>query len=264
MKNYERELEFARQVVVSAYEEEGKNRSFSTIAKGERDFATSVDLSVEARIVEHIREDFPGDDILAEENHTTDVNHSRFWCLDPIDGTVNFSRGLPLYGVQLALVEDGRPVVGCIYLPALNELYWASRGEGSFVNGNPIRVSRVNKIQKALISMGDFSKKDGQDEANARWQKAINSLAIPAMKLKIFGAACVDMSYLSRGYVDAHVMFGFGLWDILPGLIIAEEAGAVYKTGEGHPFDLSAQTFASAATPSLLEDILQRLQAGGF
>ena len=264
MKIYERELEFAKSVLVSAFEEEGKNHNFTTISKGERDFATSVDLAVEARIVEHIRESFPGDDILAEENHSADVDHTRFWCLDPIDGTVNFARGLPLYGVQMALVEDGVPVVGVIYLPVLNELYWASLGQGSFVNGAPIRVSRVKTVQKALISMGDFSKKDGQDEANARWQRAINSLGIPAMKLKIFGAACVDMAYLSRGYVDAHMMFGFGLWDLLPGLVIASEAGACYQTGEGAPFNLHAKTFAAAATPALLDDMLSRLKTGGF
>jgi myo-inositol-1(or 4)-monophosphatase len=256
---YQRELDFARKVVVDAYRFCRTRDNLLISEKGSRDLVTDLDVLIENYIVEQINSRFPEDAILAEENHTnTIVLKHRYWCIDPIDGTVNLTRGIPFFGVQIALVQDYQPKVAAIFLPELDSLYYASIGQGSFLNHQQLCVSKTVLAQKAIVSMGDFSNWEGQEVENARRVKALGGLVNDVLKIKMFGAACLDLVYLAQGRIDIHVMFSFGLWDVLPGLLIASEAGAVYKTTSGQEFTTESQNIVLAASASLLEFIIKR------
>jgi myo-inositol-1(or 4)-monophosphatase len=258
---YQNELVFAKQVVVDAYNFCKANNTLEISQKGSRDLVTNLDFEIENFIVQQIKANFPGDGVLAEEQYAdTALSNHRFWCIDPIDGTVNFARGLPLYGVQIALIQDKKPVVAAMYLPEFNDLYYASIGNGSFVNDARLSTSKAGHIKEAIISMGDFTKRDGQEIENARRVKALGGLVNDVLKVKMFGAACLDLAYISRGFTDIHVMFSFGLWDVLPGLLIAAEAGARYKTVSGEEYTLESDDIIVASSDALLEFVVERFR----
>jgi len=264
-KSYQDEMNFAKRAAVEAYHACKVNADLQISNKGSRDLVTNLDFEIENHIVRQIRDNFPNDKILAEEQYTDSViDDGRIWCLDPIDGTVNLARGIPFYGVQIALIEHKQPVAAAIYLPEMNELYYASQGGGSFVNAQRLAVSPVKNPAQALVSFGDFSKKEGQQIENDRRVRALGGLASEVLKIKMFGAACLDLAYISRGWIDAHIMFSFGLWDVLPGLLIAAEAGAVYKTTSGAEFTLESRDIILASSVELLDFILERFQAVGI
>lgn len=258
MPDYAHELEFAKRVVVDAFQEKGREGLIEVFQKGERDIVTNIDYEIENFIVDRILETFPEDEIVAEEEHHGNTDSARFWVIDPIDGTVNFSRGLPFYGVQIALVENNQVVVSSIYFPKLNELYYASLSGGSYLNSEKIVVSGNQNIKKSILSMGDFTKSVAEIE-NGRRVNALGILVDHVMKVKMFGAACVDLAYIARGYTDIHLMFSFGLWDLLPGLLIAKEAGAVYKSVDGNEFNINSSNIVIASSHELLDFVIDKL-----
>ena len=260
-KNYQTEMIFAKRTAVEAYGACKNSGSLQVSSKGGRDLVTNLDIAIENTIVRQIRENFPNDSILAEEQHAGEVlDDSRHWCLDPIDGTVNLARGIPFYGVQIALIEHKKPAAAAIYLPEMNEVYYASLGGGSFLNAQRLSVSAVQNPAQAIVSFGDFSKKDGENLENERRARALGGLAHDVLKIIMFGAAFLDLAYLSRGLIDAHIMFSFGLWDVLPGLLIAAEAGACYKTARGAEFTLDSKDIILASSEPLLDFVVERFK----
>jgi myo-inositol-1(or 4)-monophosphatase len=258
---YRKELDFAKKVVIDAYVFCATKAELVISDKGSRDLVTNLDYAIENYIVEQIRRVFPGDSILAEENHAAPTHlNQRYWVIDPIDGTVNLSRSLPFYGIQIALVGDKQPVVAAIYLPEFKELLSASKGNGSFLNDQKISVSKITEPKRAITSMGDFSKREGQEVENARRVRALGGLVDDVLKVKMFGAACLDLTYLARGLTDIHIMFSFGLWDVLPGLLIAAEAGAVYQTVSGTEFSTESVDIVLAASNELLKFAVERFK----
>ena len=256
---YQKELDFAKKVVIDAYVFCNTNAELVVSDKGSRDLVTDLDYAIENYIVEQIRHAFPGDSILAEEKHADSTHlNQRYWVIDPIDGTVNLSRRLPFYGIQIALIEDKQPVVAAIYLPEFKELYFASIGNGSYLNDQKLSVSNISDPKRAITSMGDFSKREGQEIENARRVRALGGLVDNVLKIKMFGAACLDLTYLARGLTDIHIMFSFGLWDVLPGLLIASEAGAVYQSARGEEFNTESVDIVLAASDQLLRFVIDR------
>ena len=126
--------------------------------KSKKDVVTRADIASEKLIVDTLRETFPTHSIRTEEAGVIEGTDPRYrWIIDPVDGTVNFSRGIPLWGISIALHFEGKPLVAAINLPKLGELYTASKGGGAFMNGKPIQVSRESDSIHAIVSNGDFN-----------------------------------------------------------------------------------------------------------
>ena len=141
---------------------ENYNEEHEYHQKGERDFALDVDISVEQgirTILEEADENIP---VLGEELAWGErIESSKFWVVDPLDGTVNYARQMPLFGTCIALIENGQPILAGLSFPVLNERYIAAKGEGAFLNDERIQVSHVGSLSNAIVGFGDFAVGEG-------------------------------------------------------------------------------------------------------
>lgn len=194
-------------------------------ALGVYDVVTDSDVRTERFILSRIAEEYPDHSVISEETHPDAAEGERCWVLDPIDGTMNYSRGIPFFGLQAALVEDGVPVMSCIYLPVFDEMYVADES-GARLNGAPMRTASPRPLRECILSTGDFSRRAVEyREGQAR---LMSSCYDTVGRFKMFGASCVDYAYLSCGRTDVHFRFINKKWDYLPGLFLASRAGAVF------------------------------------
>ena len=136
---------------------QGRSHVGALVAKGDRDFATAVDVGIEEAVKERLRAELPAIPFLGEEGGGATVDEGALWILDPIDGTVNFVHGSPLCAISFALVEDGQPTLAVVDLPLLDERYVAASGGGAFRNGQRISVSDVDQLAEATVGLTDFA-----------------------------------------------------------------------------------------------------------
>lgn len=206
--------------------------------KAERDIVTEADLECEKFIVESIKEKFPNDLILSEENYKdTVVTSERIWVIDPIDGTVNYSRDLPFFGISIALVENKVPLIGCIYLPLFDELYWSKKGQGAFCNEDKINVSEVNQLDKSILCFGDSYGTTIYKDSD---KKTTEFLAISekVMRSRRLGCAVMESIFVACGKTDAYVCDAY-FWDFAAAILLIEEAGGQVSRTNGTPYDPS-------------------------
>ena len=194
-------------------------------ALGVYDVVTDSDVRTEEFVLSRIAEEFPGDSVISEETHPDAGEGERCWVLDPIDGTMNYTRGIPFFGMQAAFLEDGVPTMACIYLPVFDEMFVATE-EGAYLNGRPIRPAAPRPLRECILSTGDFSRRSvefrvGQANLMSRCYDDVG-------RFKMFGASCVDYAYLACGRTDVHVRFLNKKWDYLPGMYLAVRAGTVF------------------------------------
>lgn len=252
MCNYTEELEFIKKIIITGYDQYiGKNVK-EKISKSEFDLVTSVDIGMENYIISAIHRKYPNDLIHSEElNYSTKIQH-RTWTVDPIDGTVNMACNIPLFGIQCSLIEDSKPVVGIIYLPLFNEIYTAQKGGGAFLNGNQILVIPQN-LQHSVVSVGDFPH-SRIDDAKLE-HKIVGNLFSKISKIRMFGAASVDFAYLASGKTSGTIIFTKNKWDIVPGILICQEAGAIIRSLHGD-YSFNDNAVIATATEELYHTII--------
>jgi len=220
-----------------------------------RDMASEVDLAVEREVRGFLHDKTPTIGFLGEEEGTSGTNDKLVWTLDPIDGTANFVRGIPLCAVSLALLDNRRAVLGLIELPFLHTRYHAAEGEGAYANGNRIHVSSTSSLLDAIVSIGDFAVGAHAAEKNQRRLAVTTLLATRTQRVRMFGSAAIDLAYVAHGKTDAMIMLSNKPWDTAAGVILAREAGARIVDQHGADYTLdSAATIAT--TPQLLDDVL--------
>jgi myo-inositol-1(or 4)-monophosphatase len=229
--------------------------------KGERDYVSEVDVTVEQTVREHLRAKAPGIAFVGEEEHATPPGTTEWWTLDPIDGTVNFAHGLPLCAVSLGLVRDGRPVLGVIELPFLNARYWAVEGRGAHRDRTTLLVRDVDRLSDAVVAMGDYAVGAGAEAKNRARLSATEALAARALRVRMLGSAAIDLAWLAEGRIDASITLSNRSWDVAAGVILAREAGArvVDLDGREHTTDSVATIGASA---QLLGELLPVVRSG--
>jgi myo-inositol-1(or 4)-monophosphatase len=228
--------------------------------KGDRDMASEVDYAVERAVREHLRERTPDIAILGEEEGISgDAQADLMWAIDPVDGTANFVRGIPLCGFSLGLIERGRSVAGVIDLPFLGTRYHAAQGQGAHVDGNRIRASEITDLKDAIVSLGDYAVGDGAEGKNRLRLALTERLAAGVQRIRMVGSAAIDLAWVAEGKLDACVILSNQPWDTSAGVIIAREAGATVSDADGtdHTFD-SAATIAT--TPALSSDIIALIE----
>ena len=194
-------------------------------ALGVYDVVTDSDVRAERFVLSMIAEEFPGDSVISEETHPDALEGERCWVLDPIDGTMNYTRGIPFFGMQAAFLEDGVPRMACIYLPVFDEMFVAT-DDGAFVNGSRIRTAPTRPLRQCILSTGDFSRR--AEEYRLGQARLMSGAFDLVGRFKMFGASCVDYSYLACGRTDVHFRFINKKWDYMPGMYLAVKAGAVF------------------------------------
>ena len=206
--------------------------------KTPKDVVTVADMESERILIARIREHFPEHSIRTEEaGHVKDGSQFE-WIIDPVDGTLNFSRGIPLWGVSLALVEKSesaaKPLIAAVYLPGLGKIYSAYRGGGAFVNGKKISVSATSELSKAIVSNGDFNVGDWA-KINAQNLKNFRNEAENCSRVKCYGSAVVEGTLVAQGSLDAFVMTMSYPWDIAGIALLVQEAGGKVSELSGEP-----------------------------
>lgn len=223
--------EVARKAGAILREHQGKIQRIEY--KGDIDIVTEVDRMAEALIREAIAERYPDHEVLGEEEGLSTSASPYRWIVDPIDGTTNYAHGFPYYCVSIALSKDGELVAGAVYHPIWDELYSAARGDGATLNGNPIRVSEVKELRRALLSTG-FPYDVIQSGSNYNLFKA---MLTHSQGVRRAGSAALDLCQVACGRYEAFWEPGLSAWDVAAGALIVQEAGGMVTNYQGNPFD---------------------------
>ncbi|MBA5776045.1 inositol monophosphatase [Stappia sp. F7233] len=195
-----------------------RNRSFSIEAKGTQDFVSEVDKETEALIRSRMSALFPEDGFIGEETGGSPARVA--WVVDPIDGTANFVRGIGFWCVSIGLAVDGKPAVGVIYDPNLDELYSAASGQGATLNGAPMKVSGQTKPNEAIVSVGFSFRRPINTNVDVIYNLLSNHCVY-----RMQGAGALAMALVASGKLDGYVESHINSWDVLAGLVLVAEAG---------------------------------------
>lgn len=199
------------------------------------DLVTEMDQRAETFIVERLLGAFPDHAVLAEEGGATAGRSEYRWVIDPLDGTTNYAHGLPVFAVSVALERAGVVELGVAYDPTRDECFVAERGRGATVNGEPIRVSSVDSLDRALLTTGF--------PYDIRTTRATNlpqytALALRSQAVRRQGSAVLDLCYVASGRFDGFWELTLGPWDMAAGGLIVQEAGGRVTDVEGGPWRL--------------------------
>ncbi len=227
-------------------------RSVAVETKDDGTPVTEADRAAERVIRRQLQQSFPEFSILGEEYGAEGRSDGPQWIIDPIDGTIGFSRGIPLFSTLIALAVDGEPVMGLIDLPALDERYVGWKGGGCRRNGKPTRVSEETDLQRAIISHGDPFCFDERGERPA-FERMAREIPMLRGYTDAFGYAQV-----LGGGVDAMVDMGLRIWDVAPVQILVPEAGGRCITLSEHEGKVGLVVGSPALVDQLMEFLASR------
>jgi myo-inositol-1(or 4)-monophosphatase len=226
-------------------------------AKGVNDFVTEVDQAAEEAVIETLLTAYPGHAILAEESgRTRGAKHSEFlWIIDPLDGTTNFIHGFPVYAVSIALAFRGKVEQAVVYDPTRNDLFYASKGRGAFINDRRLRVSKRTRLAESLIGTGfPFRKGDNFKRYVEMFEQVMQHCA----GVRRPGAAALDLCYVAAGWYDGFFETGLSPWDVAAGSLMITEAGGLIGNFTGEA-DFLYQREAVAGNPKVYGQLVQML-----
>lgn len=196
--------------------------------KAVNDLVTDVDLAAERIAIKILEGEFPDFGVLAEESGSRDGNEFT-WILDPLDGSRNFAYGIPQFAVSLALVKGRECLLGATYDPCRDELFMARRGEGAYLNGQPLRVSSVGTMAEAILAL-DI----GPVDYRGKWILEMAHNLWPGVQaVRIFGSAALGLAYVASGRVHLYAHHQVSPWDITAGILMIREAGGVITDAQG-------------------------------
>ena len=258
--NYRREIDVACKAIKEASDKYIFTES-EVKRKGKEgdgyDVVSENDVLIEDYIKAAILKDFPDDSFVCEESGC-EGETNRVWVIDPIDGTVNYTHNIPLYGIQLALMIRDDAVMSVIYLPEFDELYTAEKGRGAFLNGRKLDVRNHVSMHDTIVSTSDYSRgSKAFREGQIRFMELLHD---KVARFKMFGSACCDFAYFASGRVDCHIRFVRNIWDFMPGLLISKEAGGVYD----HELYDKHKLLIMCSSEEALKDISKILGEGIF
>ena len=247
--------EFAR--AAGAILREGHGRLHAPEKKGRIDLVTEYDRRSETLLLSLIRERFPHHGILAEESGTArGARDSEYvWIIDPLDGTTNFIHGLPTYAVSIGLAYRNQIQQAVVYDPARNDLFFASKGRGAFLNDKRLRVSKRTRLADALIGTG-FPFRKGDDLGH--YLKILETVMKGCAGVRRPGAAALDLCYVAAGWYDAFFETGLSPWDVAAGSLIVTEAGGLVGNFTGES-EFLHQREVVAGSPKIYGQLVQML-----
>ena len=220
----------------------GSKKPFSIKKKGELNLVTAIDLAAEKKILSIIRGAFPDHSVLTEESSPTGISSSR-WIIDPLDGTTNFAHRFPVSCTSIAYEENGKVLMGGVYDPFRDELFFAEFGKGAFLNGKRLRVSKIRALSESLVCTGfPYDRKQHMDE----YLPIFKDFKMRVQGLRRLGAAALDLCYVACGRFDGYWEVKLNSWDKAAGMLMIKEAGGKTTNFSGQPLTLGdTQNLAS-------------------
>jgi myo-inositol-1(or 4)-monophosphatase len=230
--------------------------------KGEVDIVTDADRASEKMIVEKLRKHFPDHAVVAEEGGGHDGASGYRWFIDPLDGTTNFAHTFPMFCVSMAVERDGELLAGVIFDPTHDELFTAEKGSGARLNNQPIHVSRVNRLDEALVATG-FPSKKRHKNANIHYY---HQISMRSHGVRRAGSAALDLAFLAAGRLDCFWEFNLHSWDFAAGKLIVEEAGGIVTdmSGQPHRMDSPHTAGSNGLLHAQLLEAFQEIAAGKY
>ncbi len=219
------------------------------------DLVTNADLEAEQVVLDFLREHTPSIAILAEESGPSGTPGSLCWCVDPLDGTTNFAHGYPFFATSVGLIWKGQPLLGSVAVPFLNETYWCSPHQGSFLNDTPIQVSDCSTLQDSLLVTGfayDRHEVIDNNYAEFCW------LTHRCRGVRRGGAAAVDLAFVATGRLDGYWERGLAPWDLAAGAALVACAGGAVGDYNDSSFDIEGGRIL-ATSPGLHAPLKQEL-----
>jgi len=214
------------------------------------DFVTEVDKASEQLVIDLIKSHFPDHKFYAEETRRDESGGYR-WIIDPLDGTTNYIHGMPVFSVSIGLEHDSDVILGVVYDPTRDELFYAEKGKGAFLNDIPIHVSKIAKPEFALLATGyPFRLKDYID----LYQESFKQLFSKVSGVRRAGSAAIDLCYIACGRYDGFWELGLNAWDIAASYVILREAGGTITDFGGT--DDVMKTGNTIASNTLLHDVI--------
>lgn len=224
--------------------------------KSDYEIVTKFDFGAEKIILQEIRKNFPHHDILSEEAGFKDfVGKDFLWICDPLDGTTNFSVKNPLFAVSIALAYQGEIILGVVFVPFLKELFFAQKGEGAYLNGKKIFISRVNKIEKSFLTYCHGYKK----KHIRRAVEIYRFFKLKSYNVRQLGSAAVEFVWVARGLTEAIIIPGVNPWDVAAGCLLVREAGGRVTDFQNKEWNLKSRDVL-ASNGKTHQDILKILR----
>ena len=209
------------------------------------DFVTEADTASQALIKRRVAELFPGDRVIGEEDGLPDEQiirtvreargSSRLWLVDPLDGTLNYIKGIGGYTVSIAVFRDGEAVAGAVYVPGRDEMFLAERGGGSFCNGRRLRVAEHGRLQDSLALTGNPVSDFRWRVHACLWNRAVT---MQALNMRMVGSSARSQCLVAAGRADYYYELGPHPWDMAAGTLMVSEAGGAVSRLDGKPYDL--------------------------
>ena len=219
----------------------GEVENLQVSKKGPKDFVTKTDKRVEKILIEELSKSKKNYSFITEETgKILNKNRDIFWLIDPIDGTINFLHGIPHFAISVALQINEEIIIGLIFDPIKNEIFYAEKNNGSYINNNRIRVSKKSNIDECLFA----SNNDG-----------VKSI-YPRLNTRNTGCAALDLAYVGCGRFDGYFHNNINIWDIAAGKIIIEEAGG--RVNDINKFNINKINIR-AGNPNIYDKMLKKL-----
>ncbi len=211
----------------------GEVEQLQVSRKGPADFVSTADHKAERTVVAELKRARPDYGLLLEEGgEQAGSDGSRRWIVDPLDGTTNFLHGIPHFAVSIGLEQDGEPIAGVIYNPINDELFWAERGQGAWLNDRRLRVSGRRRLEDALLATGVPFLGHGD---GAEFLAELSALMPRIAGIRRFGSAALDLAWVAAGRFDGFWETGLNPWDVAAGIVLVQEAGGfATEIGGGH------------------------------
>ncbi|XP_059472145.1 inositol monophosphatase 2-like [Neocloeon triangulifer] len=255
----------AGQEILAAFERKDKKVESKSFAD---DLLTETDRRVEDLLIAGLKDKFPNHRFIAEERVSSGGEFEAStveptWIIDPIDGTTNFVHGYPQVCVSVGLWAQNCPQLAFVFNPVLDQLFTAKRGQGAFLNGRKLSVSKTTELSAAIVG-GDILSYQSQFDrlevsiANAKSVKAV------ARAFRIPGSVAITLAYVAMGALDAYFEQGPKSWDFAAGVLLVTEAGGVVRSILGEPFDLFGRTVLATSTENLAKQLADTLQPFPF
>lgn len=221
---YNKELDFAIDLVKEAYFKVQTNKNFHIATKRDNTLVTNVDIEIENFLLKNIKERFPNDNFLTEENYPNNKLTNRTWIIDPIDGTNHFIKDDSLWGIQLAFYDNDSTKFAIIYLPKKDEFYYAALNNGAYLNNHKILNTDINPLNQCVVEFGGSIFKELEIK-KVLLNKLIDKEGLKIANILHINSCCISYTNLASNKTDALIIASKKKWDIMPGMFICSEIG---------------------------------------
>ncbi len=225
-------------------------RRQDVLVKGRGNFVTETDLAAERSVLAILRKEYPEHELLAEESAGKPRGEGWMWVVDPLDGTHNFSRGIPYFAFNIALCYGREPLLGLTYAPATGEEFFAENGKGLTVNGLPARASTAERLSDCVLG-ADL----GYEDARAARMLELVAEVWPVQSVRVMGSAALGLAYAACGRYDLFMHHFLYPWDIAAGIVLIKEGGGAVLDRDGGAVGIDSEGVVAGA-PGAVEELL--------